>query len=153
MNKKVFLLGSIAISLTGCDSVKHTLGLDHYQADEYAIPTTPPLSMPKDYNLRAPEINAQPMGYTPAKKKAQETLGAPASNDSNESEETLIKKASGGVAVDDSIRQTVDSEAAADKGVLDRLSNIGKDAADNLSGQGGNTAETSASKGNPAQTR
>jgi Protein of unknown function (DUF3035) len=153
MNKKMILLGGAIVVLSGCDTLKNTFGLDHYQADEYSIPTTPPLSMPPDYNLKAPDLQAKPRGHVSTKKKAQEALGAPADAQSKETEEELLKKAETGQSVDPHIRELVDSEAKEDKTVRERLSNLGKEAAENLSGQGGNLAEPKASKSNPAQTR
>ncbi|MBW8308776.1 MAG: DUF3035 domain-containing protein [Candidatus Paracaedibacteraceae bacterium] len=154
MNKNVILLGFTAILLSGCDSIKHTFGLDHSQHDEYTTPITPPLSMPRGYNeLPHPELHAQPLGYTPAKKRAQALLGTPSSNGSKETEENLIKKASAGQAADENIRNTVDAEATQEKNVLEKLTNLGKTASENLSGHGTNTAETSASKQHPAEAR
>ncbi len=154
MNKNVILLGFTAILLSSCDSIKHTFGLDHSQYDEFTTSITPPLSMPPGFNeLPQPELHAQPMGYTPAKKRAQAIFGNPSSNGSKETEETLIKKASAGQAVDENIRNTVDAEAIQEKNVLEKLSNLGKAAAENLSGHGTNTAEVSASRQHPAEAR
>ncbi|AIK96468.1 DUF3035 domain-containing protein [Candidatus Odyssella acanthamoebae] len=154
MNKNIILLSFTAVLLSGCDSIKHTFGLDHYQADEYSMPTTPPLSMPPGYNeLPQPALHAQPTGYTPAKKRAQTILGNPASSESKETEENFIKKVSAGQAADENIRDTVDGEAANEKGALEKLANLGKTASDNLSGHGINTAEAPASRQHPAQAR
>jgi hypothetical protein len=154
MNKNVILLGFTAALVSGCDSIKHTFGLTHNQADEYSISTTPPLSMPAGYNeLPPPELHAHPTGYTPAKKRAQIMLGGPASSESKETEENFIKKLSAGQAADENIRHTVDAEAAHEKGALDKLTKLGKTASDNLSGHGTNTAESPASRQHPAQAR
>ena len=40
--------------LTACEQFKSGLGLDHYQPDEFAIPTNPPLELPPNYKLRPP---------------------------------------------------------------------------------------------------
>ncbi len=153
MTKKLIALSTLSLLITGCDSVKHTFGLDHYQADEYSIPTTPPLSMPPNHTLRAPEINAQPQGYTPTQDKAKQALGVPATSSSSETESDLNQKVKKqGTAASD-IRKTVDSEASSDKTASERLSDMGQEAKDNLSGKNGNIAENPASRKNPASTR
>lgn len=156
MKKNIILLGSIGsivAILSGCSSVQHSLGLDHYQADEYSVPTTPPLSMPPNHNLRAPELHAQPTGYVPTKSKAQAALGTPLAESSPETEQRFEQKAAAGQQINPNIREIVDSEAKRDKGALDRISDLGKTIKDNLTGNGGNTAEKAASKENPANTR
>lgn len=153
MNKKLITLSTLALALSGCNSVKHTFGLDHYQADEYAVPTTPPLSMPPDHTLRAPEINAQPQGYTQTQEKAKQTLGVPGKTDSTASETELSAKLKKQGSASSDIRKTVDAEASQDKAGSKSLSNLSKEASDNLSGKGNNTAENPASRKNPASTR
>lgn len=153
MTKKLIALSTLSLFLTGCDSVKHTFGLDHYQADEYSIPTTPPLSMPPNHNLRAPEINAQPQGYIPTEDKAKQTLGVPSSSGSSETESELDKKLKKQGNAAANIRQTIDSEASVDKTASERLADVSKEVSDNLSGRGENIAENPASRKNPASTR
>ena len=46
------------IFLTGCDSVKQTFGLDHYQPDEFKVGQNLPLSLPPDSILRPPSKDA-----------------------------------------------------------------------------------------------
>ena len=153
MNKKLLAVTTVSALLSGCDSIKHTFGLDHYQADEYSVPTTPPLCMPPDHNLRAPELNAQPQGYTQTQDKAKQALGIPGKNESSDSESALAKKAAKKGSAASYIRKTVDAESSSDKTTSERFSDIGKEASDNLSGKGGNTAENNASRKNPASTR
>ncbi|MBX3486317.1 MAG: DUF3035 domain-containing protein [Candidatus Paracaedibacteraceae bacterium] len=153
MTKKLIALSTLSLLVAGCDSVKHTFGLDHYQADEYSVPTTPPLSMPPDHNLRAPEIHAQPQGYTQTQDKAKQALGVPSTESSSETESALDKTIKKQGQADPEIRKTLDQEASTDKTASERLSDIGKEVSDNLSGKGGNTAENPASRKNPASTR
>ncbi len=40
--------------LVSCDTVKSTLGMDHYQADEFNLETHKPLSIPPNYDLVPP---------------------------------------------------------------------------------------------------
>lgn len=149
MNKKNILLGAVSLALSSCDSVKHTLGLDHYQADEYMVPTTPPLSMPPDHNLRAPEIHAQPTGYVPVRKKAQETLGMPSSSPSRDAEQNFLKKASSGEKPEGNIREIVNAEAEKEKSTLKKISDWGKEAIDNITGQPSNHPKPSTSTNKP----
>jgi len=45
--------------LGGCDSVRETVGVDAESPDEYQVVVRAPLSMPKDYGLRAPSPGAE----------------------------------------------------------------------------------------------
>lgn len=148
MNKKIIFLGIASLILSSCDSVKHTLGLDHYQADEYMVPTTPPLSMPPDHNLRAPELYAKPTGYVPIKKKAQETLGKPSSSHSQDAEQNFLNKASSGEKPGKNIREIVNTEAEKEKSTLNKISDWSKEAIDNITGQNPSPAKPSASIAN-----
>ncbi|WP_010298522.1 DUF3035 domain-containing protein [Candidatus Odyssella thessalonicensis] len=155
MNRKILLL-SLSITtifIQGCSSIKHNLGLDHYQADEYSIPTTPPLSMPPDHNLRAPEIQAHPTGYIPTKKQAQATLGTTSKSTSSETEQSFIRNIAKGQETDPNIRATLDAEAKTEQGALEKISNWGKEAVENIRGDNKASSPASSAKKNPAQTR
>ncbi|HLD95572.1 MAG TPA: DUF3035 domain-containing protein, partial [Alphaproteobacteria bacterium] len=41
--------------LSGCDSIKNTLGMDHYTPDEFEVSSNPPLTVPTDFSLRPPK--------------------------------------------------------------------------------------------------
>lgn len=41
--------------LSGCESVKNSLGLNHYQADEFDVPENQPLTIPDDLQIKSPE--------------------------------------------------------------------------------------------------
>ena len=137
--KSVVLLG-LAISLSGCNSVRNTLGLDHYQPDEFNIDENPPLSMPKDYNLRPP-VDGKPLPNKPGvnaytQQAAQALLGANArtttTSDSSKNTQSLIERAHAGQTVDPHIRETVNKEAKdqEDDSVINRkLKEIKKNAA------------------------
>lgn len=43
-----------AVSLTGCDRTRRTLGLNKTVPDEFAVATPAPLAIPPDFNLRPP---------------------------------------------------------------------------------------------------
>jgi hypothetical protein len=57
MLKKYFILLGVVI-VSACDNVKHTFGLTHNQPDEFSVTENPPLTVPKDYHLRAPEVSS-----------------------------------------------------------------------------------------------
>ncbi len=73
-NSRYFLLPLCLLSLTGCDTVRDTLGLDHSGPNEFDVATSAPLSMPPDYNLRPPEPGAARPQDVPADQQAQQTL-------------------------------------------------------------------------------
>lgn len=74
-------LGTAFMLLSGCDSLRSTFGLDHYQADAFSVPTNPPLTLPPDYNLRPPAPGAQPTYAVNSADMAQRTLGLPSAHD------------------------------------------------------------------------
>jgi hypothetical protein len=99
--------------LAGCDSTKSALGLDHYQPDEFLVPTNPPLELPPNYNLRPPRTGEPNNGVDPAT-QAQKAIGvnkvekSSTATGSNTAEENLIKQASKDVAVDPNIREKLE---------------------------------------------
>ncbi|WP_165380366.1 DUF3035 domain-containing protein [Candidatus Finniella inopinata] len=129
------LMGLLALS--GCDTMRNTLGLDHYQPDEFQISENPPLSMPKDYSLRPPSENTPATSVQPvnvATQKAEVALmgkAAPAkvvSTDNNA--QGLVNQAAAGKSVDPNIREEVNKEAASEpKSTLEaKLAEIKKNA-------------------------
>ncbi len=44
----------LLLSLCSCENIKHSLGLTHYQPNEYNVTKHPPLEIPKTYELKAP---------------------------------------------------------------------------------------------------
>ncbi len=54
MVRKLLLVSSLFLFLTGCDKVKETFGFDHYQPDEFNVDQSAPLSLPPDSTLRPP---------------------------------------------------------------------------------------------------
>lgn len=133
---KILTVIVAALSLSGCDSVRHTLGLDHYQPDEFNIVDHPPLSMPKDYNLRPPSD-----GNTPIKEVDRSTnqaaqtllggnLGVGTGGSSNKNLNTVVDRAKSAQTIDPNIRETLDKEAKEEGGVLgEKLKEIKDNAA------------------------
>ncbi len=143
-----------ATLLTGCDTVRNTLGLDHYQADEFNISENPPLSLPPDYKLRPPKDNAQ--GSVEVNQQSMATQKARTSllgqkedcnvKGSHSSERVLLTEAKAGQNVPSDIRQVVNQEAKVqeNKTILDdKLSEIAKNAASLRQDQAQNTEQPS----------
>ena len=113
---KMWPLGVFSLSLlltqSGCDSVRNTLGLDHYQADAFSVPTNPPLVLPPDFNLRPPTPGTAPTYAQTSQNQAQETLITANAKvySGNTSEERLLSY-TGHSTLDPNIRKLVDEEA------------------------------------------
>ena len=75
-------VGALLI-LSGCDTMRSTFGLDHYQADAFDVPTNPPLILPPDYNLRPPTPGVQPTYAVKSSDMVQNTLGLQPSRDAS----------------------------------------------------------------------
>lgn len=58
--RKLFFLLTLPFMLSGCDTIRSTLGLDHNQANGFDVPINPPLVLPPDFNLRPPKPGAPP---------------------------------------------------------------------------------------------
>lgn len=68
------LLTAVAISMTGCDKTRETLGLKRVQEDEFQVMDRQPLSVPPNSELRPPVPNAPAKTEVNPTKKAQEAL-------------------------------------------------------------------------------
>lgn len=55
-------LFTLGITLTGCEGVRSTLGLDRSPPDEFAVLKRAPLSMPPEMNILPPPVDL-PKGY------------------------------------------------------------------------------------------
>ncbi len=140
------------LTLSGCDTFRNTLGLDHYQPDEFQVAGgNPPLSMPPNYNLRPPSPNtpdSTAQGPNVSTQQAQKTLTgktAPSTTPvKDKTSQTLVNEAAGGQAVDPHIREVVDKEAESQpKTSLDaKLEEIKK----NATSLGGNKPDSSGEK-------
>lgn len=152
--KHLFSLALITstIVLSGCDSLRNTFGLDHYQADEFKIPSNPPLSMPPDFNLRPPIPGASNRGEIIHAEKAQEkVLGKKVSlpTKNSKTEKSILKNASKNTKVDPNIRSEVTKDAEYDQTIIGKLSAIKDEAVTNLTtSKGTEGAVTTGSKEN-----
>jgi hypothetical protein len=124
----VFLLTTAMFALAGCENAKRSLGLEAEAPDEFAVYSRAPLSMPPDYELRAPDPGApRPQDEAAAARGADTIFGG--TTKSNEAGgqsgvQSFLDKAGTAVA-DPNIRRTVDKESVGIKvgepGFVDRL--------------------------------
>lgn len=78
MTMKVLLgCAVLGIVVGGCDSVRNTLGLDHYQPDEMQAGVNPPLTQPPHFKLRPPQPGAPSPVEKDAAQEAKDALTAP----------------------------------------------------------------------------
>lgn len=108
----VIALSIMLLTLSGCDSVRNTFGLDHYQADAFTVPTNPPLTLPPDYNLRPPAPGTGPRYAVASSDQAQRTLGLPQSTDRSSTAAFIARDSSH--TTPENIREVVDQEARED---------------------------------------
>jgi hypothetical protein len=113
MQRTLILVG-LSLFLTACDSVKSTLGMDHYQADEFNITQNDPLSMPPNYKLippRTKDKDGKSVPLNPSAEKAKKVVGGGESEAFiSEASQQHLKEKTG--SADDTIRETVDKESA-----------------------------------------
>lgn len=137
----LLLLGGALSGLSGCDSVRNTLGLDHHQVDSFDVEgDNPPLSVPTDYRLRPPQLLDQKTEQArKVESKAQETLTGKPLKKSTSSKGTtpagdkaLLEKAAGDTTVKSDIRKVVNEEAeeAANSPLVEKLSELRAKAAE-----------------------
>jgi Protein of unknown function (DUF3035) len=136
MNKHLLTCFMSSILLTGCDSAKGTFGMQHHQPDEFKVADNPPLTLPKDYNLRAPVGGGDaiaPNGSTQetaSKKAADATLKKKTTKaKKSTSDNALVKKAKKTDTVDENIRETVKKDNDTDSIIDQKLAEIKKNAA------------------------
>ncbi len=139
MTKKILLpiaLISAGTVLSGCDTLRHTLGLDHYQPDEFSVAVKPELKLPPDLTLRPPAPGQPDRGYVPEQVQAQKKLyGQEVTLDAShtkDAEQSLITHAAKDVPLDPNIRQKINAEAKSDESVMERIKNFKDKAVKNL---------------------
>lgn len=111
--QRVAILIGLSLFLTACDSVKSTLGMDHYQADEFNIKQNDPLSMPPNYKLMPPRTkdkDGKSVPLDPSAEKAKKVVGGGESEASiSEASQQDLKDKVG--SADETIRETIDKES------------------------------------------
>ena len=112
MSRVLTLIG-ISLVLTACDSVKSTLGMDHYQADEFNIKQNDPLDLPPNYKLMPPRTkdkDGKSVPLSASAEKAKHVVGGGESEASlSEASQQDLKDKAG--SADDAIRNQVDEES------------------------------------------
>lgn len=107
----------LALTLSGCDSLRRAAGINKEAPDEFAVVTKAPLTVPPDFNLRPPRPGAPPTNQSSPTGAAQAALFSDDPNAVQESlgntysaEEKLILANSGGATANHSIRQELASD-------------------------------------------
>ena len=124
------LLLTCALALSACsgDELTRTFGLTRDAPDEFQVTTRAPLSMPPDFQLRAPRPGAvRPQELTQSQQAEavltpETVLGGPRGGASSSGQSALLAAAGRPAPAD--IRNRVDSEAALDtpsRSFTDRL--------------------------------
>jgi hypothetical protein len=110
---RVLVLIGISLLLAACDSVKSTLGMDHYQGDEFNIKQNDPLSLPPNYKLMPPRTkdkDGKSVPLNPSAEKAKQAVGGGESEASlSETSKQDLKDKAG--SADDAIREQVNKES------------------------------------------
>ncbi|MHB8530064.1 MAG: DUF3035 domain-containing protein [Caulobacteraceae bacterium] len=112
-----------AVSLAGCQSASHALGMSKVSPDEFRVVSKAPLILPPDYSLRPPAPGEPtPAELQPESAARNALLGERQAQVRSEGEKMLVAKA-GGEKADPLIRYVVDDEFGAlahkDKGFAD----------------------------------
>jgi hypothetical protein len=159
------VVGSFALSLMACQSVREAVGATKQPPDEFAVTTKAPLIIPPDFNLKPPKPGAAPLNQIPPTAAAEAALYSddPATVASvipgnfSPAEKLLLAQA-GAAAADDSIRQQIAADnrkmQTADESFTDRLLFGGSDgaSADAPLDADAEKARIDASKSAPAAT-
>lgn len=120
------LVAVLALGGCGDSSLSRSFGLTRDTPDEFSVTTQQPLSMPPDFNLRAPDPGApRPQDRSPA--VAAEAVLVPGAGGADNTgmsrgQEALVQEA--GPPAPANIRQRVDRDAAlasTDRSLVDRL--------------------------------
>ena len=153
--RSLFFISTTLAFLGGCDTFRDSLGLNHYQPDEFKVSENAPLSMPRDYALRPPtgSDSSAPLATTTynSSKEAQKTLlGRTTEVEQSahplSSEKSLVAAAQKEQKTDPNIRQTVNEEAKVHGNpgdqIADKLAKMGKQIKKNASDTGDDTTKT-----------
>lgn len=135
MNKKSIYIALLGVCVSGCDTLRHTFGLDHYAADAFNVTENPALCVPPEYNLTPPVPGAAVQGEQAVSLKAQQKLfGNTAKATSGASESHFLNSARQGNTADANIRETVNKESEEEKTVMGKLKNLKDEAVRTLKG-------------------
>jgi hypothetical protein len=125
--KHISALSLCLLLLTGCQSVKQELGIGRNSPDEFLVVKRAPLSVPPDFELRAPApavASAATESSNQAKTAILGQSATPAAAGTTSGEQALLQRVGVTSAAAD-IRGTINREAGyldlKDKSVADRL--------------------------------
>ena len=125
----------VAVSLSGCDTLRREAGLTKQTPDEFAVMTKAPLIIPPNFNLQPPAPGAPPLNQLDPTSSAQVALftsdtqmAAQSFNGSYSQGERMLLATAGAQNADPSIRAQLQAEdraqaAAADQSFTDRVLN------------------------------
>lgn len=117
---RIVALTGLALAVTGCESTKETFGLNKQSPDEFQVVSRAPLSLPPEYNLRAPEPGiARPQTGTTTEQARRILTGEtpnPVARDLNTADrssgEVVLLEKGGVQYADPDIRTEVDRETS-----------------------------------------
>jgi hypothetical protein len=143
MKTKFFFLSLLLVSLTSCESVKSTLGLDHYAPDEFEVSNNPPLTMPSDFSLRPPKEDKKTIEGAIVTQDASQRVHATVFKEpikqtqaSTQSDKALLNHLNEQMPADPSIRQKVQEESHikedGDNKIMNRLKSLPQEIKKNL---------------------
>ena len=126
----IALLGAVAASIAGCDTIRDAAGQTKDSPDEFAVVTKAPLVIPPDYNLRPPAAGAAPTNQIAPTQAAQAalftadpaTVAASLPPSMSTGERYLLVKA-GVQNADPAIRQEIASDSAATRAADESFTN------------------------------
>ncbi|RCK46995.1 hypothetical protein TH25_15845 [Thalassospira profundimaris] len=130
---RIAALTGLALAVTGCESTKETFGLNKQSPDEFQVVSRAPLSMPPEFNLRAPDPGApRPQTGTMTDQARSLLTGespTPVAHDLTDKDrssgEVALLEKSGAQYADPNIRSEVDRETSIlikeNESVIDRL--------------------------------
>ena len=124
MLQSILTVATVAL-LAGCQNVKREIGMGRNSPDEFLVVKRAPLSLPPDFELRAPAPGEMPPASASSDQAKTVVFGqTTVLNTTTAGENTLLNKMAANQA-DPAIRSTINREAGymeiKDKAVVDRL--------------------------------
>lgn len=111
MRKSVLILAAVTIaSLGACSDVKKQIGMGRASPDEFMVVKRAPLTMPPDYELRAPSPDSLPPASEASNQAKAALMGETAATaEKGSAEEALLQKM-GAENPDPSVRTAINRE-------------------------------------------
>ena len=72
---QAIMMTAVVLVLSGCQSVRNTIGLEPTVPDEFAVAAPVPLAIPPDFNLRPPAPGSERAQQTPAEQARTALVG------------------------------------------------------------------------------